>query len=77
MLNRKKITVIELDTTHRDVPCIPQQDAPFHCQRAPSGTLPLYSTACLLFLADVPINCPLLGVDDNPIAVLDKRDWSP
>ena len=72
-----KVRLIELDTTHRDVPCIPQQDTPFHCQRVPSGTLPLHSTACLLFLANVPINCPLLSVEDNLIAVLDKCDWSP
>ena len=69
--------MIESDTTHRDVPRIPQQDAPLHCQHTSSGTLPLRSTACLLFLANVPINCLLLSVDNNPIAVLDKRDWSP
>ena len=67
----------EENTTHRDVSGIPQQYTPFHRQRALPRALPLYSTPGLFFLADVPIDCPLLRVDDNPIAVPDKCDWSP
>jgi hypothetical protein len=67
----------EENTTHRDVSGIPQQDTPFHCQRALPRAFPFYSTPGLFFLADVPIDCPLLRVDDNPIAVPDKCYWSP
>lgn len=75
--SQPEILAVELDresTTHRDVSSIPQQDTPFHCQRAFPRALPLYSTSGLFFLTDVPIDRSLLRINDNPVAVLDKCD---
>ena len=58
------------------IPCIPQQHPALHIQLAKVGILPLLLPALLLLVADLPVDRARLRVDDDAVAVVDKRERS-
>jgi len=60
--------------TYGDITSVPQQDPTFHRQFTIVRSIPLFLATSLLLGVDNPIDRPILGVNNDLVAIPDERN---